>query len=83
MKDPQDEHIEPAFRGLMNAVATTLDMAFNGDAQGHDRKIGWTLFVFEFHATGRLNYISNANRDDMIASVEEWLVKAKAERGTN
>lgn len=71
--------IEPQFLGVMNALASGLDAALNGEAKGHDRKVGFVLFTFNFGQFdgGRVNYISNADRTDMIASVKEWLGRAE------
>lgn len=38
---------------------------------------GFALFVFEFHKPGIGNYISNAQRQDMIKSLEETLARLK------
>ena len=71
--------IEPQFRDLMNTLAAGLDEAFNGKAKGADKRVGFALFTFNFGQFdgGRVNYISNANREDMIASVKEWLARAE------
>lgn len=35
--------------------------------------LGFALFVFEFHTPGMANYISNSQREDMIAALKETL----------
>lgn len=59
-----DEH-----RKAMNDVARLLDGIFAG--------YGFTLLVFEFEdgegKQGRMNYISNAERDDMIIAMKEFI----------
>ncbi len=59
------------------AIARQLDLCFNGS--GAAKRIGFCLFVFEFGKidAGRVNYISNANRADMIVAVKEWLARAE------
>jgi len=42
------------------------------------KRIGITLFVFEFGDRGNLAYISNATREDMVATVKEWLAREEA-----
>jgi hypothetical protein len=42
------------------------------------KKIGITVFVFEFGEGGNLAYISNSDRAGMIAAVKEWLARAEA-----
>ena len=71
--------IEPQFRDLMSALAAGLDGAFNGKAKGADKRVGFALFTFNFGQIdgGRVNYISNADRADMIAAVKEWLARAE------
>jgi hypothetical protein len=79
MSDP----IAAEQRGLMNHIARTLDVAFNGDPptppKTYERKVGFVLFSFNFGQidNGRVNYISNADRADMIVAVKEWLARAE------
>ena len=68
-----DAPIEKKYRQQMNAIAHVLDDTFNGDAKGEDRKIGFCLLVFNFGDEGRCNYISNADRIDMITLLKEQL----------
>ena len=65
--------IQEQYRRQMNAVAQVLDEAFNGDAHGPARKVGFVLMVFEFgDSTGRCNYISNgADRADIVKLLRE------------
>ena len=59
------------------ALARRIDAFINGDAK--PKKIGFALFLFEFGETsgGRVNYISNAGRGEMITAVKEWLARAE------
>ena len=76
-----DAPIQPEFREKMNALARALDEIFNGPAKGTDRKNGFVLIVFPFEEaakaqageTGRANYISNANRTDVVVMLREQL----------
>ena len=76
MADPiQEEH-----RALMNALAHGVDEALNGPKQlGVTPKIGFVLLVSEFGKIdgGRVNYISNGNREDMLAMCREYLARAE------
>ena len=58
-------------------MAKGLDLAFNGDER--PRTTGFALFWFEFGQTenGRVNYVSNASRADMLVAVREWLARAE------
>jgi hypothetical protein len=71
--------IQGEFRETMNAVAGGLDEIFNGKASGDDRQVGFVLLTFKFGETdgGRVNYISNAEREDMLAAMREWLARAE------
>jgi hypothetical protein len=40
--------------------------------------VGFTLFLFDFHEGGNLAYFSNAQREDMIKAVAEWLERQRA-----
>lgn len=73
MADP----IQQQYRAQMNGLADFLDEQFNGGAR--PKKIGFALFMFEFGKVdgGRVNYISNAGREDMLVAVREWLARAE------
>jgi hypothetical protein len=71
-----DAEIEPHLIRLMNSIAGVLDEAFNGEAKGEDRTNGFILMVFPFEGhEGRCNYISNANRDDVVVMLKEQLAR--------
>lgn len=73
MTDP----IQREFHTVMNALAEGIDRVFNGDRQ--PKGVGFVLLSFEFGKVegGRVNYISNADRADMIAAMKEWLARAE------
>jgi hypothetical protein len=71
-----DAPIEPQFLATMNATAAGLDKIFNGDAKGDDRKVGFVLLVFPFEGReGRANYISNADRADVLTLLKEQVAR--------
>ena len=71
MSEPiQDEYLE-----LMNDLAKMLDKAFNGDAKGEDRKVGFMLSVFPFGDEGRFNYIANSDRVDIVCLMKEMIAR--------
>ncbi len=49
----------------MNAIAEVLSEALEGQ--------GFALLVFDFGDKGRMNYISNARREDMIVAMKEFI----------
>jgi hypothetical protein len=69
--------IQPAYRQMMANLAVELDRILNGEAD--PRTVGFCLFVFNLGATenGRVNYISNCDRNEMIVAVKEWLARAE------
>ena len=65
MTDP----IEPRYKAEMNAIAELLDDALNGDQPY--RETGFVLLMFDFGVDKRMNYISNAERADIISALKE------------
>lgn len=58
--------IEPQHHKAMNDVAEIMDTIFQG--------YGFTLFIFPLDGTpGNINYISNANRKDMLVALKEFI----------
>lgn len=73
-----DGPIDKAYRESMNRLANDIDHAFNGDAKGADRKVGFVMLVFEFGelVEGRCNFISNgADRKDIVALFKEMIAR--------
>ena len=68
-----DAPIEQAYIEKMNHLANYLDTIFNGDKRGMDRETGFVLLVFPFgEGEGqRANYISNADREDVVTLLKE------------
>jgi hypothetical protein len=81
-----DAPIEPRHHNTMNVLADVLDEALNGAATGKDRKVGFLLMVFPFDSNeGRANYISNAERKDVVVMLKEQLARFEGQpdiRGT-
>ena len=70
-----DGPIEEAYRVQMNSLATLIDRVFNGELRGKDRKVGFVVMLFEFGDNGRANYISNADRADVVTLLKEQLAR--------
>jgi hypothetical protein len=59
--------IQPEVRGAMKEVAAAL-------AGVLPKGFGFSLLVFEMNVpTGFMNYISNANREDMLCALKELI----------
>jgi hypothetical protein len=71
-----DGPVDPRYVEQMNSLAQMLDESFNGEAKGKDRTIGFCLLLFEFgNDPGRINYISNADRADVVTMLKEQLAR--------
>jgi hypothetical protein len=77
MKDHSigDAPIEKQYANAMRSLARVLDETFNHGLKGEARKVGFCLMIFKFGEGGRANYISNANRDDVVALLKEQLAR--------
>ena len=66
------KQLEQGLQGIMRALDETLH-------EMHGERIGVTMFVFELGKDDGSNvvYISNANREDMIAAVKAWLARVE------
>ena len=60
---------------MLQAMAKVLDETLNGDKR--PRKNGFVLLVFPFDGPegARTNYVSNANRDDIIVALKEIVAR--------
>lgn len=72
-----DAPIQAQYREMLNGLASGIDDVLNGETR--PKKIGFALFMFEFgHVeANRVNYISNADRTEMLTAVREWLARAE------
>lgn len=71
-----DGPIDPQYRMKMEAIARALDDVFNADRKGDDRQVGFILLVFPFEGReGRCNYISNAERNDVVTLLKEQIAR--------
>lgn len=64
----------------MNKLARVIDEWFNGKRKPNRQpKVGFILLTAEFGKIdgGRVNYISNGNREDMLAMMREYLARAE------
>jgi hypothetical protein len=70
--------IQEQYRAQMNELAHMIDEWLNGPMlPGIPPKLGFLLLVAEFGRIegGRVNYISNGERRDMIAMLREYLAR--------
>lgn len=69
---PSRKQLEQGLQGIMRALDETFQ-------EVHGERIGVTMFVFGLGKDDGSNvvYISNANREDMIAAVKAWLARVE------
>jgi len=73
----------------MRAVANVIDTIFNGENCPKDkRKTGFALLIFPFKKPddpdqGRVNYMSNAERKDMLTAMKEFIARAEGRHFEN
>jgi hypothetical protein len=71
-----DAPIQDEYRETMKMIAKFVDEMFNGDAKPGERKVAFILMVFPFDDhEGRCNYMSNAERKDVITLLKEQLAR--------
>lgn len=56
---------------MLEDIMRHLAAGIDGVLKDNDMPKGFALVVFEFHEPGIGNYISNANREDMIKALRE------------
>lgn len=65
--------IEQKHRAMMNGLADGLDDILNSDPTAP--RVGFALLVFPLNQPGRMNYVSNGHRSDMIVALKEFLAR--------
>jgi len=69
-----DAPIEAEYAEQMKMLAHFIDDYFNGPAK--ERRVGFCLMLFNFgDGPGRCNYISNAERADVVTLLKEQLAR--------
>jgi hypothetical protein len=61
--------IDDRYRLLMQGLAAALSEVLPNS--------GFALLVFDFADPGKVNYISNAHRPDMLAAMKEFIARAE------
>ncbi|SFG09109.1 hypothetical protein SAMN05518801_10773 [Novosphingobium sp. CF614] len=69
--------IDPRHRANMNMMANAIDDVLNDGKQ--PKKFGFCMLVAEFGKidNGRVNYISNGSRADMLTMMKEFIARAE------
>ena len=70
MNDHQPPEADIAVQ--LHALGKAIDEILNGPKDAPDRRnMGYALLMFRMGEPGRMNYISNAQREDMIVALKE------------
>ena len=69
--------IQSEHHAAMNALAVGIDDVLNGEVR--PKRLGFILLVAEFGKIedGRVNYISNGERADMLVMLREYLARVE------
>lgn len=78
----KEQPIEEKYREQMRDLGRLIDQYFNPDGV---KVTGFALLVFPFGSGDdhRSNYISNANREDMLATMKEFIARAEGRHHEN
>jgi len=80
MTDEADKHIDESYKRSMNSIARILDNAFNGDER--PKRVAFVLLITDFDKMqGRVNYISNGKRSDVVTMLKEILGRFDPPKG--
>jgi len=60
----------------MNDIGNIIGRVIQEQVNKGDEKYGFALFMFDFKP-GRISYISNADRQDMLAAIKEFIAKSE------
>lgn len=63
--EASDEPIDPKYQEMMHALADTLHQFLQPN--------GFVLLMFDRHDPGRVNYVSNCDRGDVLKAMQEFI----------
>jgi hypothetical protein len=77
----KEEPIQEEYRAMLQAVAQALDEFFNPDLD--NKRVAFALLIAPFEGAqgGRVNYVANADRKDVMKILEELLARWKGMSG--
>lgn len=73
MSEIGDGPVDVAYLTKMQALGEVVDEIFNPDKK--KKEVGFVLMIFPFGDKGRMNYLSNADRKDVLAALKEQVAK--------
>ncbi len=71
------EDIQKEYKEMMHHLASVLDDFMNEGKE--EKEIGFALLMFPFgdDVNGRINYISNAAREQMLVALKEFIARCE------
>jgi hypothetical protein len=70
--------VEDDMKAQIHAVGQAINDFLNPDQE--NKEIGFCILMFKFGeppTSDRMNYLSNTNREDMIAAMKEFVARAE------
>jgi hypothetical protein len=73
----KEQPIEPNLTKIMNDIGYIIGGALTEHTKGTGEKYGFALLMFGLtgNESNRMNYICNCNREDMLASMKEFIAR--------
>lgn len=74
-----EQPLQPEVKEKARALGDAINHFLNGPAAPGERKWGFALFMFPFGGGDdhRSNYLSNADRETMLATLKEFIARAE------
>lgn len=72
----QEQPIQPELRAIMNDIGRVIAQAMKETA-GPGYGFALLMFGLEGDEKGRMNYLSNCNREDMLTAMKEFIARAE------
>jgi len=72
----KEQPVQPEFVEFINKIGRAINKFLNPNP--NEKKYGFSILMFKFgepNQFDRMNYLSNANREDMIASMKEFIAR--------
>ena len=77
MSNQPERPIDPVSMRWLEGTARHLAAVIDATIKKGLKRYGFTLFLFSFDGP-ELTYISNAQREDMVKAVQEWLNRQRS-----
>lgn len=75
----KEQPIEPVLARLMTDIGNAIGHALKETVRNTGEEYGFALLMFGLKGdeSSRMNYISNSNREDMLAAMKEFIARAE------